>query len=399
MGCAFLILILYHLVIPEWRVNHEFLPHTCKVRDKRIAESNGENGPTYRAEIKIDYQVGGVNYTNWTYSIENLSDVYSSGKADKQAILDRFALDAEAPCWYDPANPERVVQVRGYSWWIYLVTTVPVIFIFVGAGGIVYTLLHWGKSAKLRAAISQRVQERDLLGGNGRGEIEYPGVPAREDITSSPGTKLRYRLPIETSPGWAMIGTLVACLFWNGLVGIMVFFAAHSILSGKPEWVLTFLCVPFVGIGLFLIYGFFRQLLLTTGIGPTMLEISDHPLHPGGEYRIFLAQAGRLSVKSLALSLVCEEEATYRQGTDTRTESQKVFAQELFRQENFEIPPGIPFEKESPLRIPAGAMHSFKSAHNRINWTLLVEGDIAGWPALKRAFPVIIFPNAGDGKA
>ena len=25
-------------------------------------------------------------------------------------------------------------------------------------------------------------------------------------------------------------------------------------------------------------------------------------------------------------------------------------------------------------------MHSFKSAHNRINWTLLVEGDIAGWP-------------------
>ena len=69
-------------------------------------------------------------------------------------------------------------------------------------------------------------------------------------------------------------------------------------------------------------------------------------MHPGGEYQVFLSQTGRLSVKRLKLSLVCEEEATYRQGTDTRTESQKVFAQELFRREDFEIPPGIPFEMQ-----------------------------------------------------
>ena len=145
------------------------------------------------------------------------------------------------PCWYDPLDPERVVLVRGYSWWIYLVATVPVIFIFVGAGGIIYTLLHWGKSAEHRAAITQRVQDRDLLGGNGRGENEYPNVPERQDITSSPGTKLRYRLPIETSPGWALIGTLLACLFWNGIVGTMVFFAVRSHLAGKPEWLLIVL--------------------------------------------------------------------------------------------------------------------------------------------------------------
>jgi hypothetical protein len=399
LGCAFLGLILYKLVIPEWRVNHEFLPHTCKVLDKRIAESNGDNGPTYRAEIKVEYQVGGERYESWAYSIENLSDVYSSGKDDKQAVLDRFTIDAEAPCWYDPANPKHIVLVRGYSWWIYLVTSVPLIFIFVGAGGVIYTLLHWGKTAEHRAAINQRVQERDPTRSNGRDENAFPHVPARADITSSPGTKLRYRLPIETSPGWALIGTLIACLFWNGIVGTMVFSAVRSHLSGKPEWILTFFCIPFVGIGLFLIYGFFRQLLVTTGIGPTFLEISEHPLHPGGEYRIYLSQAGRLSVKSLALSLVCEEEATYRQGTDTRTESQRVFVQELFRQVDFDIPPGIPFAKEAVLRIPAGAMHSFKSAHNCINWTLLVEGDAAGWPAYKRAFPIILFPNARDGRA
>ena len=76
-----------------------------------------------------------------------------------------------------------------------------------------------------------------------------------------------------------------------------------------------------------------------------------------------------------------------------------MFQQELFRQTDFDIPPGIPFEKEVALNIPAGAMHSFKSGHNHINWTLLVESDISGWPAFKRAFPVIIYPNAGADKA
>jgi hypothetical protein len=397
MGSIFLGIILSTLVIPEWRVNHVFLPNTCKVLGKRLAEADG---PTYRAEIQIEHVVGGMPYPDiWAYSVENLSNVYSAGREDKQAILDRFVVGTEVPCWYDPANPERVVLVRGYSWWFYLVLTVPLTFIFVGAGGMIYTLLRWGRSAEHRAAIAQRMQDRDLLGGNGRGENEYPYVPAGEDITSSPGTKLKYRLPVATSPGWAVVGMLLACLCWNGIVGVMVFFAVGSFMAGKPEWFLALFCIPFVGIGLYLIYGFFRRLLVTTGIGPTLLEISEHPLHPGEEYRVFLSQTGRLSVKRLTLSLVCEEEATYRQGTDTRTESQQIFLQELFHREDFEIPPAIPFEMEIPLCIPPGAMHSFKSAHNRVQWTLLVDGDVAGWPDFARAFPIIIFPAAEGGAA
>jgi hypothetical protein len=393
MGCAFLAIILFTLVIPEWRVNHEFLPNTCTVQDKRIVEKEDEDG-VYRAEIQITHVVDGKPYPDiWTYSVENLSSVYSSGKEDKQEILDRFQIGTHVPCWYDPTDPDRVVLVRGYLWWIYLVTSVPMIFIIVGAGGMIYTILHWGKSAEHCAAISRRVQERDLLGGGLRNETEYPNVPTGEDITSSPGTKLRYRLPIETSPGWALVGMLAACLFWNGIVGTMVFFAVRSFIAGKPEWMLTFFCVPFVGVGLFLIYCFFRQLLVTTGIGPTLLEISDHPLRPGERYRLFLSQPGRLNVNCLKLSLVCEEEATYRQGTDTRTETQTVFCRELYRRENFEIPQGIPLEVEPELLVPEGVMHSFKSAHNRIQWTLVVEGDVAGWPDFKRAFPVIILPG------
>jgi hypothetical protein len=102
-----------------------------------------------------------------------------------------------------------------------------------------------------------------------------------------------------------------------------------------------------------------------------------------------------LNINSLSLSLVCQEKATYRQGTNTRTELHPVYRQDLFRRDNFEIPPGLPFETNCLLTVPPGAMHSFKSGHNAIDWTLVVEGDIANWPDFKRAFSVIIYPANG----
>jgi hypothetical protein len=392
IGGIALTAMIFTMVIPEWRVNHEFVEHKCRIVDKRLAESDGEDGPLYRPEFQIEYVVGGVEYSTWTYTINN---PYSSGQKSKLDILSQFEVGTTVTCWYDPLDPERVVLVRGYSGWIYLVIFVPVVFIFVGAGGLIYTLLSWGKSAELRSAISQRVQERELSGAPGFAQKECPNVPQWEDITSSPGTKLRYRLPIATSPGWALLGTLLACIIWNGIVAVPVYYALRAHAAGEPDWILTVFTFPFVLVGIFLIFFFFRQLLLTAGIGPTLLEISQHPLLPGEQYQIFLSQSGRLSVSTLSLSLVCQEEATYRQGTNTRTETREVYCRQLWRRENFEIPPGMPFEAECMLPVPVGAMHSFKSGHNKINWKLVVEGKVAGWPDFKRAFSVVVYPAGG----
>jgi hypothetical protein len=377
------------LLIPEWQANHEFVEHRCKIVGKRLAEEEGKGGTLYKPEFQIEYSVNGTDYIRWTYTINNTS---SSEREAKQAILAKFSVGDTVPCWFNPVDPRQVVLVRGYSWWVYLVLFVPVAFIIIGAGGLIYLLLHWGKSAECRAAFTQRAQERDLFGTNGTTENEYPNVPQRSDITNSPGTKLHYRLPIDTSPGWAIFGTLLVCIIWNGIVAVLVYFTMRGHLAGKPEWILTFFSIPFVLGGLFLIIYFFRQLLVTAGIGPTLLEMSNHPLYPGEEYQIFLSQSGSLAINSLSLSLVCQEKATYRQGTNTRTELRQVYRQELFRRDNFEIPPGMPFETNCLLAVPVGAMHSFKSAHNAVDWTLVVEGDIAKWPDFKRAFSVIIYP-------
>jgi hypothetical protein len=398
LGCGGTVLLLANFIGPQWRVNHEFVETKCKVLDKRLGEKQGEDGPFYRPEIKIEYEVGGEIYRNWHYDLQR---AYSSGRESAQTIVNRFAVyesakDNRYPCWYDPTDPYVVVLTRGYRWWIWLAFTVPASFVAIGAGGLIYTLWHWGKSAEHRAAMTQRSQDRDFFGANGSSQRPFPFVPQGADTTNSPGTRLRFRLPMATSPGWALFGALAGCVIWNGIVAVFVVIAVRSHLAGRPDWFLTFFIIPFVLVGLGAIGLFLRQLLIATGIGPTLLEISDHPLQPGGQYRLFLSQSGWLTVNALRVSLVCEETATYRQGTNTRTETQQVHRHELFHRETFTIDGGLPFETELALSVPEGAMHSFKADHNEINWAMVVECDVTRWPDFKRAFPVIVRPASGS---
>jgi hypothetical protein len=404
-GCGNLVWMLSGVVLPEWRANHEFVETTCRVLEKQIGEKDfGEDGMRYRPEVKIWYEVGGVEYRDYHYDVYWHCDAdrtYASSREDAQAILDRFELYSANhktyPCWYDPANAGVAVLVRDYGWATWLLFTVPISFIIIGASGLLHVVLYWGKSAERRAATAPRVglHERDMFGVAGAGS-KYPTVPQGADMTNSPGTKLKFRLPMATSPGWTLFGTLAFCIAWNGIVAVFATMAIRSYFAGKPDWLLTIFTIPFAAIGIWAIVPLVRQLLVTTGIGPTLVEISDHPLFPGGRYRVFLSQSGWLTVNRLRLLLVCEEVATYRQGTDTRTETREVFRKELFRRDSFEIRGGEPLECEVDLTLHEGAMHSFAATHNGIDWTLVVEGDVAGWPEYKRAFPVIVRPATGE---
>ncbi|MGA7700117.1 MAG: DUF3592 domain-containing protein [Thermoguttaceae bacterium] len=396
LGLAGLMLVLSGYVVPEWRANHEFVETTCRVLAKQIGEKDFGEGPLYRPEVKIQYEVGGVEYRDWHYDVQR---AYSSSREDAQANLDQFELYATGhktySCWYDPANPSVAVLVRGYGWVSWLTFTVPISFIIIGAGGLVHVVLHWGKSAERRALLGQRGGRRDLFAAGGAGRPPFPTVPPGADITNSPGTKLKFRLPMVNSPGWAVFGTLAFCIAWNGIVAAFITMAVRSYFTGKPDWLLTLFTVPFAAIGVWAIVALVRQLLVATGIGPTLVEISDHPLAPGGQYRLFLLQSGWLTMNRLRVLLVCEEVATYRQGTDTRTETREVFRKELFRRDTFEIRGGMPFECDIDLTLHEGAMHSFAANHNEIAWTLVVEADVAGWPECNRAFPVIVRPAMG----
>ncbi len=414
LGCGGLGLWFAFLVLPEWSVNHEFRETTCQVLRARLQEKQGEDGTLYRAQFEIRYEVDGEVHFAETYDIATARDFPSSYSSDRQAmeeLLGRFVVSRrvnetfhekaprEYPCWYDPADPSVAVLVRGMSAWIWLVLIVPASFIVIGGGGLIYRMLRWGKSAERRSAMAQRARRRDVFGQNGESAGKFPNIPHGADITNSPGTRLKFRLPIATSPGWALFGVLIACLFWNGIVSVFVVIAVGGHVQGQPDWFLTLFIIPFVLVGIALIVFFFRQLLVTTGIGPTQVEISDHPLRPGEPCRLFISQSGRLEMNLLQVLLVCEEEATYRQGTNTRTETRQVHRHEVFRRADFRVRRGLPFESECELAVPAGAMHSFKADHNQVQWKVVVVGDVAGWPDYKRSFPVIVHPGKGSSNA
>jgi hypothetical protein len=222
---------------------------------------------------------------------------------------------------------------------------------------------------------------------------KYPYIPDSSEITSSPGTRLAYRLPLAHSPGWTLFGLLVACIAWNGAVSVFVVMDVRSFVAGAPDWLMTLFIVPFLAVGIALVVVFARLLRFAAGIGPTLVEISDHPLLPGNCYRLFLSQSGNLRLKSIEVSLICEEEAVFRQGTNARTESREVFRQSLHVGAGAIIRPNEPLEAECDMPIPGEAMHSFRASHNQVQWKLIVQGEIVGWRSFQRSFPVVVRPS------
>jgi hypothetical protein len=265
-------------------------------------------------------------------------------------------------------------------------------FTLIGGGGVIYAVLQVGTSAERRSAMVQRAADMNPIQDGVGAQRDYPSIPRDANLTNSPGIRLAYRLPVTNAGTWVLFAATGFFLIWNTITTALVFVAARSHLSHDPNWFLTAFVMPFVGIGLWASYYFVQQLLLHTGIGPTTLEISAHPLRPGQTYQLFLSQAGRLHVKSLDLLLVCEEETTYRQGTDIRTERCRVFCASVLSEQDFRIEPNGTYERQCELTVPKRVMHSFQAKHNAVQWLLVARGQATSWPIFQRSFPVVVYP-------
>jgi hypothetical protein len=391
VGCLAFAYMSVALVWPEWRANRQFAPTTCVVVAKRpgVKPATASEPAMYRPEFRIRYQVDQQQYVE--DNVYDVTQLYLPDEEAVSAILDQFEVNQEYPCWYDPIDPRRAVLVRGYSGWLYLTLLIPLSFMIIGGGRLVYSLLDWNASAERRSLMTQRANQLDLFEVVPQ-DRSFPSVPADANLTNSPGTTLAYRLPIATTTGWTLFAASMACVLWNAIVVWFAAMAIGSFAGGTPDWMLAALVIPFAAAGVGLIVFLIRQLLITTGVGPTRVEISEHPLSPGHPYDVFLSQAGRLAMTSLEVWLACEEKATYRQGTDTRTETRRVYEQRCFVREGFQIHQGLPFESRCQIRVPEGAMHSFYANHNEVRWKLIVKGKVTGWPDFERVFQIVVNP-------
>jgi len=286
-----------------------------------------------------------------------------------------------------------LAEGANYGGWTWLAIVIPLALIGYGATNLILLLWQSAASSERRAAAVQKATGWELPGAQSdSAHPTLPTVPAIGAVTDSPGVRLAFRLPTDAASGWVSFTMAAVCLVWNTLVAVFMVQLIRGHLEGRPNWLLTWVMVPFVLAGLWTLFALGRQVLLSMAIGPTCVEVSHHPLFAGCTFRGFVSQTGRLNVRWFQVQLLCEEQAIYQQGTDTRRATHRVYRATAYSQRKFDIVPHQAFQAEFDFTVPNSAMHSFVANHNAVIWALVVRGRVRRWGDFERRFPIYVYP-------
>lgn len=309
----------------------------------------------------------------------------------------------------------------GFHWGRWIVALISLTTIGSGAFGLGYRLMHLGFSQERISAQKGRMSDwssvlRPALRNDDAGERtsadseinvdpsddsesyphedypRLPSVPRGPALDESPGERLRYRLASVSTGRWSVFGSASLALMWNSVCVVLLAVAVSGWWYGNSRPVLAMLLVPFTGVAIWVLKSFLRRVRRIAGVGSTMVEISDHPLQPGGVYQLFVMQMGRMRLRSLRIRLVCEEESFFRQGTDVRSDQYIALSKDLFTASSVRVDPMAPWEQQLEFELPQDVMHSFSATNNSVRWRLVVSGEARPWPSFCRSFPLVVHP-------
>lgn len=333
----------------------------CVVLSSRVRTHEGDDGDTYSVDVLYEYDFGGRTYQSNRFQFLGGS---SGGRAAKEAVVARHPPGTRTVCWVDPADPQEAVLVRSFTkdYWMGLV---PLVFLAAGGGGLLWVV---SASRKKREGSVPRVSSSEVRSG-----------PVVLEPTATPIRKF--------------LIILFVGLFWNGIVSVFVWQAVKGWRSGHPDGCLTVFLVPFVLVGLLMIWGLFHQFLALFNPRPR-LSLSSRSIPLGGSAAVdwsFSGAAGR--IEKLRIFVEGREECQYRRGTDVHTDKETFVTIEIV-----EVP-GLArgASGSATLRIPADTMHSFTASHNKIVWTLKLQGKIRSWPDVAEEFEIAVRPAGRSG--
>ncbi|MFN9415967.1 MAG: hypothetical protein ACK578_00505 [Pirellula sp.] len=199
--------------------------------------------------------------------------------------------------------------------------------------------------------------------------------------------------PTVLSSSHSRIGMAIGCWFfatiWNSITWIITYF-----MSRDGNWFGIAFIGLFILVGIAVLLGAIYVTLQIFNPKPTLV-CSQSRLYPGMEFEVSWTHRGNTGrIQELLITLEGIEEATFKQGTSSRTE-RSLFYQHTILQttEGSEINEGF-----RVLELPHDTMHSFKSSRNAVLWVLKVHGKIAWWPDMMEQFPIFIFPPTLDSK-
>ncbi|HEX4954879.1 MAG TPA: hypothetical protein VF017_15925 [Thermoanaerobaculia bacterium] len=250
---------------------------------------------------------------------------------------------------------------------------VPIVFTIVGFGG-AYLLWRFGRKAATTEPASWQPAVPEAAGP----------APA---LGLFPGEG-----PVELQPSagpWGkLLGITFVALFWNGITGVFVVTCVGGWQSGSGDGCLTIFLIPFVLVGLALLAGVPYQILAMFNPRP-VISLNRARVALGQSLEIGWRFRGNPArIRELTIEIEGREEATYRQGTTTKTDRQ-VFARlsVIVAADPMTIERGW-----ASVTIPLETMHSFEATRNKVVWTLKVAGRIDSWPDVGEDFPLIVLP-------
>ena len=345
----------------EARASQGWKEVPCTIISSGVSSHRTSKGGTsYSLNIQYDYSVEGQTYTGDRYDFSKTS---SGGRSWRERATRTYPAGKQTVCYVDPNDPSEAVLVRegGLSWFL----IIPGVFFLVG-------LLLFANAGKLESG-SKSAVPRKQPGATG----SVGGL--RGNIGTSDG-------PVTLSPGGSRLGGFIFmslfALFWNGVVfGVMIF-------ADVPTGVRVFLSI-FAIIGLLILAGAVHQFLSL--FNPrAIVQAPSSFLRLGETMEVRFNFEGKTHrIQRLIITLKAEEVATYRRGTDTRTD-RHVFHQEtlLETRDHAQMQTG-----NVTVQIPGDSMHTFNAGNNKIEWKLELHGEIPRWPDVKLDFPITVLPH------
>lgn len=382
------------VLLPEWRLAAEaegFRKTQARVSGARVVTRPGLAEPEYCPELELEIaSAEGEPVRVWTRHGVGRD---TPSRLEAESALERYALGETRVCWVDPNNPQRVLLSVRKRWWPWLVLSIPASLLIAGAFGLVRTLVSSRSSPERRSAlITQGLDLSQLEAGAPRPTVAS-GLPPVESLDESPGVRRAYRLPMDSSDGWRIAGMATLCLVWNLLVALFAYQLASEYLSVGWRIALAGLVgAPLAWVGARLMLPVWREAPGVSGADATRIELDGFPLRVGERMGATLMQSGPMRVRSLTVWLVCEEIATYRQGTDARTAVAEVSRDALLGERRFEIDLEEPWSRDFTIELPSGSTPSFVSPNNEVRWSLEVRVEPFNRNDVRRRFPLVVYP-------
>lgn len=349
-------------------MNWPEVPCTIVSNDSEAADGDDEFTPA--AVVEFRYEFEGRTYTG-----EHLAFPRMPGDepVETEDVV-QYEPGSATVCYVNPGDPAQAVLERSVPPDL-AIGFAPLIFALVGAAGLIGVLVHRVRaSARARGEMGMPRDRRTSWR-----KTRPAGAPS---TTSAVGPGGAVVLEANASRVRKFIVFLIFALFWNGIVSVFVVTLIRGWLAGDADWFLGLFLLPFVGVGL-LVLGLAGHAGLGMFNPRPRLFLSAAAVTPGGwlDVRWEMIGAAR-KLQRFQIFLEGREQATYRRGTDTRTDK-SIFARLPLAE--VRDPTGLA-GGATRVQLPATTMHSFASKNNAIVWILRVRGEIPRWPDIDDEF-------------